>query len=118
MSYATAPLRITAVETRRCGAGFRDFCFVKLSTDGTTAEGKPLVGWSEYLEERNIGITQVIEWMGSLVVGLDPRPFAKLVAQLQANTRHIIGGLAQQGIAAIENAASKAFTASACASIR
>ena len=35
-------------------------------------QGKPIVGWSEYIEERNIGVTQVIEWMGELVVGLDP----------------------------------------------
>ena len=28
------PLIITAVETLRCGAGFRDFCFVKISTTG------------------------------------------------------------------------------------
>ena len=35
-------------------------------------QGKPIVGWSEYIEERNIGVTQVIEWMGELVTGLDP----------------------------------------------
>lgn len=86
------------------GAGFRDFCFVKMSTSGTTPEGKPIVGWSEYLEERNIGITQVIEWLGQLVVGQDPLPFGRVVAQLKANTRHIVGGIANQGIAAIENA--------------
>lgn len=102
-------IKITKIECLRCGAGFRDFCFVKLSTDSTTAdaetgEGKPLVGWSEYLEERNIGVTQVIEWLGSLLVGQDPRPYQKLVAQLKANTRHIVGGLAAQGIAAVENA--------------
>ena len=98
-------LRITAVETLRCGAGFRDFCFVKMSTDGVSpVTGKPIVGWSEYLEERNIGITQVIEWMGALVVGKDPMPWATIIAQLRANTRHVCGGLAAQGIAAIENA--------------
>ena len=121
MAYSSPskPLRVTSVETLRCGAGFRDFCFVKMSTDGTLSDGKPLVGWSEYLEERNVGITQVIEWLGSLVVGHDPRPYAKLVAQLQANTRHIVGGLAQQGIAAIENAlldvVGKAYGVPVCA---
>jgi galactonate dehydratase len=99
-----AVLRIAQVTTLRCGAGFRDFCFVKMSTDGKTLDGKPIVGWSEYLEERNVGVTQVIEWLGLLVVGEDPRPYAKLLAQLKAHTRHIVGGLAQQGIAAIENA--------------
>ena len=56
-------VKITAVETLRCGAGFRDFCFVKMTTDGdmpadaenSGTEGrKPIVGWSEYLEGCNI----------------------------------------------------------------
>jgi galactonate dehydratase len=112
------PLIITAVETLRCGAGFRDFCFVKISTTGfmpapesgggggaaVRGGAVPIVGWSEYLEERNIGITQVIEWMGGLVSGLDPMPWGKVMAQLKANTRHIVGGIAQQAMAAIENA--------------
>ena len=52
-------VRITGVETLRCGAGFRDFCFVKMTTDGDMPNGgggegrrKPIVGWSEDLEER------------------------------------------------------------------
>lgn len=117
------PLVITKVETRKCGAGFRDFCFVKISTSGfvTSKDGtrKPLVGWSEYLEERNIGVTQVIEWMGLLVTGADPLPWGKLIAQLSANTRHIYGGIAQQAIAAIENAlldvVGKAYGVPVCA---
>jgi L-alanine-DL-glutamate epimerase-like enolase superfamily enzyme len=97
-------IKITKVETLRCGAGFRDFCFVKISTDGKNKEGKPIVGWSEYLEERNIGVTQVIEWMGQLVTGKDPLPWSTLSTQLKHNTRHIVGGIANQAIAAIENA--------------
>ena len=54
------------------------------------------MGWSEYLEERNIGVTAAIEWMGALVVGLDALPFAKVVAQLKAHTRHVAGGIASQ----------------------
>jgi hypothetical protein len=54
-------MKITRVETMRCGAGFRDFCFVKISTDGVSpasadAPGKPIVGWSEFLDERNVGL--------------------------------------------------------------
>ena len=53
-------VRITGVETLRCGAGFRDFCFVKMTTDGNMPDAddlegdgrKPIVGWSEYLEGR------------------------------------------------------------------
>ena len=78
-----ATMIITSVETLRCGAGFRDFCFVKICTDGTSPDGKPIIGWSEYLEERNIGITQVIEWMGELVTGQDPLPFEKILSNLR-----------------------------------
>ena len=49
------------------------------------------------LKERNMGVTEAIEWMGSLVVGLDALPFAKIVAQLRAHTRHVAGGIASQG---------------------
>eukprot|EP00041_Stephanoeca_diplocostata_P005256 m.58899 g.58899 ORF g.58899 m.58899 type:complete len:443 (+) comp15661_c0_seq1:133-1461(+) len=103
MSSGARRITITGVEILKCGAGFRDFCFVKMSTSGVNTEGKAIVGWSEYLEERNIGIAQVIEWMGQLIIGLDPLPYAKIIAQLKANTRHVAGGIAQQGIAAIEN---------------
>jgi len=115
-----ASIRITSVKTLICGAGFRDFCFVKISTNAFYHDGsKPLVGWSEYLEERNIGVTQVIEWMGKLIIGHDPLPYAKIIAQLKANTRHVIGGIAQQAIAAIENAlldvVGKAYGVPVCA---
>jgi hypothetical protein len=43
-----------------------------LCVHSSVLQGKPIVGWSEYIEERNIGVTQVIEWMGELVTGLDP----------------------------------------------
>ena len=48
------------------------------------------------LKERNMGVTEAIEWMGSLVVGLDALPFAKIVAQLRAHTRHVAGGIVSQ----------------------
>jgi hypothetical protein len=97
---------ITGVQTLRCGAGFRDFCFVKISTDGVAPgpDAKPIVGWSEILDERNTGLDQAIQWMGGLVTGKDPLPYATLVTQLKSNTRHIVGGIANQAIAAIENA--------------
>ena len=48
------------------------------------------------MKERNMGVTEAIEWMCSLVVGLDALPFAKIVAQLRAHTRHVAGGIASQ----------------------
>ena len=89
---------IAALETLAAGAGWRDFCFVKLSTD------VGIVGWSEYVEERNIGITAVIEWLGEEIVGEDPLPFELLCQRLRAITRHVSGGIAAQAIAAVENA--------------
>lgn len=41
--------------------------------------------------------------MGQLVTGLDPLPFEKVLSNLRAATRHVPGGIAAQGIAAIEN---------------
>ena len=46
-------------------------------------------------------------------------PYAKIIAQLKANTRHVAGGIAQQAIAAIENAlldvVGKAYNVPVCA---
>ena len=113
------PVHITSCQTLRCGAGFRDFCFVKVTTDGVTADGEDIVGWSEYIEERNIGVTAVIQWMGQLVVGKDALSYGKLVTRLKMNTRHVVGGIAQHAVAAIENAVldvvGKAYGVPVCA---
>ena len=37
-------MRITKIEDLHCNAGWRDFSFLKISTD------MGLVGWSEYME--------------------------------------------------------------------
>ena len=92
-------LRITAVETLRCGAGFRDFCFVKISTTA-----RDIVGWSEYLEERSVGVSGCIERLGQRIVGADPLRRTAIVSRLKADTRHVHGGIAWQAAAAIENA--------------
>src|SRR6185312_1832067 len=48
-------MRITRIEDLHCNAGWRDFSFLKISTD----EG--LVGWSEYMESYGSeGLTGVI----------------------------------------------------------
>ena len=36
--------------------------------------------------------------MGKLIVGQDPLPYSKIMQQLKANTRHIVGGIAAQVI--------------------
>ena len=42
-------------------------------------------------------MTEAIDWMGTLVLGLDALPYAKIIAQLKAHTRHVVGGIASQG---------------------
>jgi L-alanine-DL-glutamate epimerase-like enolase superfamily enzyme len=92
-------MRITKLETLRADGGWRPFSFLKVSTD----EG--LVGWSEFLEGAwSPGLAEVIGALGRSAVGADPRAFGLLSATLRAMTQFAAGGLAQQAIAAIENA--------------
>ncbi len=92
-------MRITNLECLHADAGFRNFDFVKISTD----EG--IVGWSEYNESfGGMGVTSVVRHLASTIIGQDPRAYELLVAQMYAIRRQASGGIAQQAIGAIENA--------------
>ena len=92
-------MRITKIEDLHCNAGWRDFSFLKISTD----EG--VVGWSEFMElYGSEGLAGVIRKLGARLIGWDPRPVEKITAYLHGVTRQSVGGIAQQAIAAIENA--------------
>lgn len=92
-------MRIATIEDLHCNAGWRDFSFLKITTD----DG--LVGWSEYMEGYGAsGLTGVIQKLGALLIGDDPRPVERHTARLYAVTRQAPGGINQQAIAAIENA--------------
>jgi galactonate dehydratase len=92
-------MRIATVEDLHCNAGWRNFSFLKITTD----DG--LVGWSEYMEGYGAsGLTGVIQKLGGLLIGEDPRPIERHTARLYAVTRQAPGGINQQAIAAIENA--------------
>ncbi len=92
-------MKITAIESLHCDAGWRNFSFLKISTD----EG--LIGYSEYNESYGSpGLSEVIRRLGDLLIGQDPRPVQKVTANLYARTRQAPEGLIQQAIAAIENA--------------
>jgi L-alanine-DL-glutamate epimerase-like enolase superfamily enzyme len=92
-------MKVTAIETLHCDAGWRNFSFVKASTD----EG--LVGWSEYQEGfGSPGVTAVIDGLAAQVVGRDARATERIYWDLYAVTRPAAGGVVGQGIAAIENA--------------
>ncbi len=92
-------MKIRAIESLHCDAGWRNFSFLKISTD----EG--LIGYSEYNESYGSpGLRIVIQKLGELLVGQDPRAIERITANLYARTRQAPGGLISQAIAAIENA--------------
>jgi L-alanine-DL-glutamate epimerase-like enolase superfamily enzyme len=92
-------MRIARIEDLHCDAGWRVWSFLKVTTD----DG--VVGWSEYNESYGSGgLTAVIRKLAERLIGLDPRPVERITALLHAVTRQAPGGLAQQAIAAIENA--------------
>jgi L-alanine-DL-glutamate epimerase-like enolase superfamily enzyme len=92
-------MKITKIETLHADGAWRDFDFVKISTD------KDIVGWSEYNESfGGPGLTALIERIAPLLIGKDPRAFEAHAAFLAARRRTALGGVVQQAIGAIENA--------------
>ncbi|HEY5300473.1 MAG TPA: mandelate racemase/muconate lactonizing enzyme family protein [Acetobacteraceae bacterium] len=92
-------MRITKIETLSCNAGWRDFSFLKVSTD------TGLIGWSEFMESYGSqGLAEVIARLSSRLIGQDPRPVERHTAFFHGVTRAAPGGINQQAIAAIENA--------------
>ena len=92
-------MRIAKIEDLHCNAGWRDFSFLKITTD----DG--LVGWSEFMENFGAeGLSTVIRRLGERLIGMDPRPVERITAFLHGLTRQTPYGINQQAIAAIENA--------------
>ena len=92
-------MKITKIEDLHCDAGWRVLSFLKVTTD----EG--IIGYSEYNESYGAkGLTGVILRLGETLIGQDPRPIERITALLYAQTVQNSGGMAQQAIAALENA--------------
>jgi L-alanine-DL-glutamate epimerase-like enolase superfamily enzyme len=92
-------MKIARLETFRADAGWRLFSYLKVVSDDGT------VGWSEYNESfGSAGLSAVIEELGALIIGQDPRAWERVTAFLLMKTRQSRGGVNQQAIAAIENA--------------
>jgi galactonate dehydratase len=92
-------MRVTRIETLACDAGWRNYFFLKLSTD----EG--IVGWSEYDESfGSPGVGAVIDMLAARVVGQDVFAHERIFAEVSALTRPAPGGVIGQAIGAIENA--------------
>jgi len=92
-------MKITGCEALHCGAGWRNFSFLKLQTDdGVT-------GLAEYNESYGSrGLTGVIEALVKAIVGSNPCDHEPISQRLYAMTRQAPGGVNAQAIAAIENA--------------
>src|SRR5438132_5407249 len=92
-------MKITKVESLHADAGFRNFDFLKISTD------QGITGWSEYNESfGGAGLSAVIDRLAPVLIGKDPRAWEALVTLLHAVRRLASGGVIQQAIGAIENA--------------
>ena len=90
---------IQSVETRHCDAGWRNYHFVRVTTD----EG--VVGWSEYDENLGAtGITTVVEDMAPTVEGESVNAIERIRAKLVPRVRQSYTGVGAMAIGAIENA--------------
>ncbi len=92
-------MKIAKVETRHCDAGWRNYHFVKVTTESG------IVGWSEFDEGfGSPGVAQVVEAMGSKIIGQSVNDHEPVYALMYAMTRPAAGGVVAEGLGAIENA--------------
>src|SRR5467141_5259719 len=92
-------MKVTRLEVLRCDAGWRNYYFLKLSTD----DG--VVGWSEFDEGfGSPGITAVIERLTPRIIGQGVFDHERIYAELYCLTRPAAGGVVAEGLGAIENA--------------
>jgi L-alanine-DL-glutamate epimerase-like enolase superfamily enzyme len=92
-------VKVSAIETLACDAGWRNYHFVKL----TTSDG--IVGWSEFSEDfGSPGLGAAIQRLAAKVIGQTVSDHERIYAELYAATRPAAGGVVAQALAAIENA--------------
>src|SRR5215831_169002 len=92
-------MKITGLDILRCDAGWRNYHFLKLSTD----DG--IVGWSEFDEGfGSPGVGAVIERLAGRVVGRPVFDHERIYTELYCFTRPAAGGVVAEGLGAIENA--------------
>jgi galactonate dehydratase len=92
-------MKITAIETLHCDAGWRNYHFVKLSTE----DG--IVGWSEFDEGfGSPGVSTVIETLAPRLIDQSTFDHERIYTELHAATRPGSGGVVGQALGALENA--------------
>jgi galactonate dehydratase len=95
----TQPARITELITLSCSAAWRNYYFVKVTTD----DG--VVGWSEFDEGfGSPGVGAVIRELAPKVVGQSAMQHERIREELHCMTRPGSGGVVGQALGAIENA--------------
>ena len=91
--------KIRSIETLAADAGFRNYYFVKI----TTEDG--IVGWSEYDEGFGApGVGTAIEKLSARLIGQPVGEHERLYAELYSITRPAAGGVVALALGAIENA--------------
>jgi len=92
-------MNVKGLEVLRCDAGWRNYHFLKLTTD----EG--IVGWSEFDEGfGSPGVSAVIERLAGPVAGQPVFDHERIYTELYCFTRPAAGGVVAEGLRAIENA--------------
>jgi galactonate dehydratase len=92
-------MKVRQIELLACDAGWRNYHFVKLTTD------TGIVGWSEYDEGFGApGVGAVIERLAPRVIGQPVSDHERIYAELFCATRPGTGGVIALAMAAIENA--------------
>lgn len=92
-------MKITGCKILHCNAGWRDFSFLKVTTD------ENITGIAEFNEcYGSPGLSGVIRRLVERVKNMDAMGHERIHQYLYAATRQAPGGINQQAIAAIENA--------------
>jgi L-alanine-DL-glutamate epimerase-like enolase superfamily enzyme len=92
-------MKIERIERLSCDAGWRNYHYVKLTTD------TGIVGWSEFDEGFGApGVGAVIDRMAGRLIGQDVSAHERLYAELYCATRPAAGGVVALAMGAIENA--------------
>ena len=92
-------MKVKAIETLSCDAGWRNYHYVKLTTD------TGIVGWSEFDEGFGApGVSAVIARLAPRVVGQTVSAHERIYAELYCAVRPASGGVVALAMGAIENA--------------
>jgi L-alanine-DL-glutamate epimerase-like enolase superfamily enzyme len=92
-------MKVASIERLSCDAGWRNYHFVKLTTDAG------IVGWSEFDEGFGApGVGAVIDRMATRLIGQPVSAHERIYAELYCATRPAAGGVVALAMGAIENA--------------